>query len=188
MEIKGTAFLTRMQQAVAMKGEGGWDAFLHTLRQKDPYFVAPVLATTQIPVERWLTFMDLYVAHYFTCSRDEAYWKLGEGSAAWALSPGGPYALLIPKNNDVRALVEKSWPKMFRTYFSTGTIVTKLEGNVAHCWSREVPMHAYFEMLMHAYFKKSLELMGLSNITARRIKGADSPDGEMYYQLEFTPR
>jgi hypothetical protein len=187
VEIKGTAFLTRRDQAIQMGGEPRWEAFIGQLKKADPYFGQPILGTTMVPSDKWLAFMDAFVDHYFPGDRDRAYWTLGEGSASWALGPKGPYGLLLPKTKDLRALVDKSWPKLYAIYFSSGTVRTQLEGNVAHAWLRGIPMHPYFEILCNAYFKKSMEMLGMGKVTYERVKGSNSPDGEIYYRFTLTP-
>jgi len=82
MEIKGTAFLSKRNQIVRMHGQARWDAFLEGLRRKQPFFVENVLATTLIPVDAFLAFMDEVLAQFFT-GDERAYWEIGARSADW---------------------------------------------------------------------------------------------------------
>ena len=68
MEVKGVAFLARKQLIINKFGEEKWKQFMNKLKT--------ILATTWIPVEKFLKFQDVVTNEFFG-GDNTTFWELG---------------------------------------------------------------------------------------------------------------
>ena len=182
MDVKGTAFLARKSQVVAMCGEERWRSFLGRLAASRPVFGQPVTALTRIPLADFLAFQEAAVTELFD-GDPQAYWIMGEKSAEWALRDG-PYKVFLT-DKSVEQFVEVSLPSIWKAYYTEGRIDILREGRILNIKVLDVPIpHVYFEYLVMGYLKRSFELLGVKDCTPRRIRGVSAGDAEIHYQFE----
>ncbi|MBI5544689.1 MAG: hypothetical protein HY901_12425 [Deltaproteobacteria bacterium] len=183
MDVKGISFLTRMEQITKDAGEDAWNRFHLDLVKRDPFFERTILATTLIPIEKYLDFSDAAV-DAFAGGDKNTYWKVGENAALWALQNGPYRAILL--NKDARSFVERSLPRLWTTHFTDGAIQMRFAEELIEVEIHDLPVHhCVFEFLVMGYIKKALELFGLKSVVTERLKGWDSPDGEIHYRFRF---
>jgi hypothetical protein len=183
MNIKGTAYLTRKDTIIKAFGEQRWNAFSAKLAEKDKYFSNMIMNITLIPLDKFILFLDEVLKEFFN-NDNNSYWKLGEKSAEFSLSPGGPYhSYLLTK--DIKQLVESAMPKIWSTYFDGGTITTKFENNVAHITISGLPTkHIYFEYLVMGYLRQAFIIFGRKAVE-HRVRGFSIGNSDIYYQFEL---
>ncbi len=183
MNVKGTAYVTRKDTIVRAFGEERWKSFSNKLAAKDKFFGQMIMNITLIPLDKFVLFLDEVLKEFFNNDNNH-YWQLGEKSAEFALSPGGPYnSYLLSK--DVKQFVENGMPKLWSTYFDGGTLTAKFENNVAHLTISGLPIkHLYFEYLVMGYVRKSLDIFG-KRAVEHRIRGFSIGSNDIYYQFEM---
>jgi hypothetical protein len=188
MEAKGTAVLSRRAMVIKEMGEEGWNTFLSQLGEQDVYFRQTILATTLVPIDKFLLFNDGIVDLLFHGDRN-AYWTLGEQGARFATGPRGPYSVFL-SNPDLKKIVEIQWPKLWNAYLGSDSIFeSKLEGRIAQTRFAGLPCkHPYFEYFIVAYYRTTLQIVGYDPVTLNKIKGWDSEDGEVVYQYSVGER
>src|SRR5579884_3920648 len=94
MEVKGTAFIARKSMLEREHGPERFERVLRKVAATEPCFRAPILATTRLPVESFIKLNDAIVKELYD-GDEHSYFRFGEASAAWALSPSGPYKHLV---------------------------------------------------------------------------------------------
>jgi len=178
MEIKGTAFLSKRNQIVRMHGQARWDAFLEGLRRKQPFFVENVLATTLIPVDAFLAFMDEVLAQFFT-GDERAYWEIGARSADWALTEG-PYQLFLADRDIGRFLA--GMEQLWSVHFTASRLQLSFDGRCVEAQASGLPIwHGYFEYMVMGYLQRAFELAGWRT-TAERL----TPPRTRDFRYRFT--
>lgn len=183
MNVKGTAYLTRKDTIIKAFGEERWNSFSAKLVAKDIYFSQMIMNITLIPLDKFILFLDDVLKEFFNNDKMH-YWKLGEKSAEFALSPGGPYhSYLLTK--DIKQFVESGMPKLWSTYFDGGTFTARFENNVAHITIAELPtQHIYFEYLVMGYVRQALHIFGKKAVE-HRIRGFSTGNNDIYYKFEI---
>jgi len=183
MNVKGTAYITRKDTIIKTFGEKRWNAFNAKLIAKDKYFGNMIMHITLIPWDKFVIFLDDVLKEFFN-NNEMNYWELGEKSAEFALSPGGPYhSYLLAK--DIRQFVDSGMPKIWSTYFDGGAFSAKLENNIIHVTITDLPVkHIYFEYLVMGYVRRALVIFG-KNAIERRIRGFSMGNHDIYYQFEL---
>jgi hypothetical protein len=183
MNVKGTAYLTRKDTIIKAFGEESWNSFIAKLAAKDKYFSQMIMNITLIPLDKFILFLDDVLKEFFNndCTH---YWMLGEKSAEFSLSPGGPYhSYLLTK--DIKQFVEAVMPKIWSTYFDGGTFTARLDNNVAHIKIAGLPTkHIYFEFLIMGYLRKTLLIFGKKAVE-QRVRGFSLGDNDIYYKFEL---
>jgi hypothetical protein len=164
MEVKGTAFLSKRNQIVRMHGQERWDAFLEELSRKQPFFVANILATTLIPVDTFLAFMDAVLAQFFT-GDERAYWEIGARSADWALTEG-PYRLFLADRDIGRFLA--GMEQLWSVHFTASRLQLSFDGRLVEAQASGLPIwHGYFEYMVMGYLHRAFELAGWQTTVER---------------------
>lgn len=181
MQIKGTAFLGRKSMISQEFGEEAWEAFMARQAAKEPFWKEPIFPSTLIPYQLFFDFMEDLADEFYEGDR-WAFWRFGEASAQWALTEG-PYKSFLD-TKDVGEFVRAVFPVVWRIYCLEGVLEGRLKGNVAHVRLKDMPVsHIYFEYTVMGWAKRSLELLGVEKVEAKKIKGFESEDGEIYYQF-----
>jgi len=181
MNVKGTAYITRKDTIIKNFGEERWKSFSAALAAKDKYFSQTIMNITLIPLDKFIIFLDEVLKEFFNNDKMH-YWKLGEKSAEFSLSQGGPYhSYLLTK--DIKQLVETAMPKIWSTYFDGGTFTSRLENNVAHITISGLPTkHIYFEYLVMGYLRQALVIFGKKAVE-HRVRGFSLGNNDIYYQF-----
>jgi len=184
MNVKGTAYITRKDTIIKNFGEDRWKAFSAKLAEKDKYFNNMIMNITLIPLDNFILFLDEVLQEFFNNDKMH-YWKLGEKSADFALSPGGPYHSYV-LTKDIKQFVDQVMPKIWSTYFDGGTLTARFENNVAHITISGLPTkHIYFEYLVMGYVRQSLTILGKKYVE-RRVRGFSLGNNDIYYQYEIS--
>lgn len=184
MNVKGTAFLTRKDTIIKDFGKERWNSFITKLAERDKYFSNVIMSITLIPLDKFIVFLDDILKEFFN-NNNTHYWEMGEKSADFALSPGGPYrSYLLTK--DLKQFVEVGMPKIYSTYWDIGTLTGKLEKNVAHITMTGLPIkHIYFEYLVMGYLRQAFVIFGKKAVE-RRVRGFSMGSNDIYYQFELS--
>ena len=163
MNVKGTAYITRKDTIIKNFGEERWKSFSARLAEKDKYFNNMIMNITLIPLDNFILFLDEVLKEFFNNDKMH-YWKLGEKSAEFSLSQGGPYHSYV-LTKDIKQFVESGLPKIWSTYFDGGIFDARFENNVVHLKISEIPIkHIYFEYMVMGYFKQALKIFGKKSI------------------------
>jgi len=181
MRIKGTALLARKAIIEEAFGKEAWSKLLADMRRTRPFFDEPVTASSLIPVPDFLGIHDEIITRFYRGDTN-AYFRLGEQSAEWALTVG-PYKSFMTRK-DLASFVD-SFPALWAAYFheTTSTCAATLNGDVITLDARDLPVwHPYFEFLVAGYMKKGLELLG-ARVAMQRVRGG--PDGGKAFRYDF---
>jgi hypothetical protein len=185
MEVKGTAFLARKAMLVQELGEARCAEFLARYALEDPFFAQSVLATTTIPVEKFIALNDAMVRDLYS-GDTMSYFRFGEKSAEWALTVG-PYKNL--RESKSLGKFAEMGRLLYQNYFSQGRADTSIVGNnKVELRILGVPAayrHVYFEYAIVAYFKRGLELVGAKTVVMRRITGFSVGDPDVHYEYRI---
>lgn len=184
MRVKGTAYHARLNLLRAKLGADGVEAFVAKYCAAHPEFPSRVIATTQIPAEDFLAFIDAIVDEVYDGDQ-ESLWEIGFQSAEWSLTEG-PYKNLI-QAQDVERFASKA-PVMWSNFFDTGRAIQETHSD--HVDLRIVGLppglrHPYFEYSVVGYFKRGLEMHGVE-VELERIAGFASGDEEVHYKLHVS--
>ena len=184
MNVKSTVFTTAKVTIAATFGEERWNSFMAKLAEKDKYFKNVIMTITLIPLDKSIIFFEEMLKEFFNNDTNH-YWKLGEKSAEFSLSQGGPYhSYLLTK--DIKQLVESAMPKIWSTYFDGGTFTSRLENNVVHITISGLPTkHIYFEYLVMGYLRKAFTIFGKKAVE-HRVRGFSLANNDIYYQFELS--
>ncbi|HUN56127.1 MAG TPA: hypothetical protein VMU29_13330 [Smithella sp.] len=183
MNVKGTAYLTRKDTVIKTFGEERWNSFMAKLAEKDKYFNQTIMSVTLIPLDKFFLFLDDLLKEFFNNDK-MSYWKLGEKSADYSLSPGGPYQSYL-LTRDLKNFVDTAIPKLWSTYFDGGIFNARIEDNVAHVTISGLPIqHIYFEYLIMGYIRQALVLFGIKSVE-HRVRGFSIGNKDIYYKFEL---
>jgi hypothetical protein len=80
MHVKGTFFVGRKAFIIQQFGEARWSRFIERIAKKEPIFGEPILVTSLVPVEAYLSFQDELIQDLFG-GDNNVYWTIGEKSA-----------------------------------------------------------------------------------------------------------
>ncbi len=185
MEVKGTAFLARKAMLIQEIGEQRYATFIAAYALEDPFFAHAILATTTIPIEKFIAFNDAMVRDLYG-GDTMSYLRFGEKSAEWALTVG-PYKNLR-ESKSLEKFAEMG-RLLYQNYFSNGRAETWIvSDNKVELRIVGVPAeyrHVYFEYAIVAYFKRGLELVGAKKVTMRRLSGFSVGDAEVHYEYRL---
>ena len=183
MNVKGIVYLTGKTTIIAAFGEERWNTFHAKLAAKDKYFSQTIMNITLIPLDKFIIFLDDVLKEFFNNDKMH-YWKLGEKSAEFSLSQGGPYhSYLLTK--DIKQLIESAMPKIWSTYFDGGVFTAKFVNNVVHIKVTGVDVkNFYFEELIMGYNQQALKLFGKKSVV-KRVRSLSSGDDDIYFQVEL---
>jgi hypothetical protein len=186
MEVKGSFFAGRKALITHQFGEERWAQFIEALSEKEPIFRDPILVTTLVPVEAYLTFQDTLIREFFR-GDEEAYWTIGEKSAEWALTEG-PYKSHRSNAPSIEKFILQSLPLLWSAYYTKGRIEVELITNVVNLRIFALPVrHISFEYTVLGFVKKALQMLGLRAVTLKRLQGISAGDREIEYRISFTP-
>lgn len=185
MEVKGTAFLARKAMLIQEIGETRFAEFLARHALEEPFFAHAVLATTAIPIEKFIAFNDAMVRDLYG-GDTLSYFRFGEKSAEWALTVG-PYKNLR-ESKSLEKFAEMG-RLLYQNYFNNGRAETWIVGNNrVELRILGVPAeyrHVYFEYAIVAYFKRGLELVGARKVSMRRINGFSIGGADVHYEYQL---
>ena len=185
MEVKGTAFLARKAMLIQEIGEARYADFLASYALTDPLFADSILATTAIPIARFIAFQEAMVRDLYNGDR-MSYFRFGEKSAEWSLTVG-PYKNL----RDSKSLEKfaELGRLLYQNFYTVGQAETTIVGNnKVELRLFGIPAehhHVYMEYSITAYFKRGLELVGARAVTMRRIAGFSVGDPEVHYEYRL---
>lgn len=187
MDVKGTFFVGRKAFITQQYGEERWARFIAALGEREPIFTHPILVTTLVPVEAYLVFQDELIREFFA-GRDEAFWTIGEKSAEWALTEG-PYKNFKNNPRSLKKFVEQLLPLIWSAYYTEGRLDSELdEDGTVHIRIVELPVpHVSFEYAVIGWARRAFQLLGMRGVAAQRIRGMSAGDGDIYYQISFSP-
>ena len=182
MDVKGTAFLARKAMLIQEIGEPRFAAFMAAYALEEPFFAHTILATTAVPIEKFIAFNDALVRDIYG-GDTTSYFRFGKKSAEWALTVG-PYKNLR-ESKSLEKFAEMG-RLLYQNYFSNGRAETWIvSDNSVELRIVGVPAeyrHLYFEYAIVAYFKRGLELVGAKRVKMQRISGFSVGDAEVHYQ------
>jgi hypothetical protein len=183
MNVKGIIYLTGKSTIIKVFGQDPWDAFMVKLAAKDKFFSNVIMSVTPVPQEKFILFLDELVREFFNNDMMQ-YVTFGKVAAQYSLSPDGMHkSYLLTK--DTKQFVETVMPKFWSTYFDEGSVVTRLENNIAHLKITGLKLkHNYFEYLIMGFFQKSLKMFGNKNVP-KRIRSMAAGDADVYFQFEL---
>jgi hypothetical protein len=185
MQVKGNTIHARKSHIVHQYGEARWNALIERLAAQEPCFREIILPTTLISLEGYLLFQEEILREFFG-DDPSAYWIMGEKSAEWAFLQG-PYRSLATTKN-IRHFTEHTLVSLWKTYYTAGDVVSKLEGNTYHAEIHHLPRwHLSIEYTVMGYIKRALELLGLHQVTVEKIKSVLKNDQEISYNFTFNP-
>ena len=185
MEVKGTAFLARKAMIEREHGPVRFEEVMRKAALRDAVFKTAILATTRLPMDAFLRLNDLFVAELYD-GDEQSYFRFGEQSAAWALSPDGPYRRLVT-NRSVAEFVASA-PAIYRNYFDEGEARAEGHGDDIRLMILGVPephRHVYFEYAIMGYFKRGLEMVSGRRVKMTAHKGFSKGDAEVVYRYQL---
>ena len=186
MEVKGTAFLGRKAMIEREHGAARFDEVIRKAAVRDPAFRTAILATTRIPIDAFLRLNDLIVRELY--GGDElSYFRFGEQSAAWALSPDGPYRRLVVDKSVAEFIA--SAPTIYRNYFPHGEARAEHDADEVTLWIGGIDAphhHVYFEYAITGYFKRGLEMVSGRKVEMTLSKGFSKGDDEVVYRYRLS--
>ena len=181
MEVKGTAFLARRALVEQRFGGERFGEVVKKISETDPFFRAPVLATTRIPMASFLRFNQELINELFD-GDTRANFALGEASADWALS--GPYKQFVT-NRSVDAFVGSS-PAIYRNYYDEGEARAEtVDGKIALSLTLvPAPYRSeYIEFGIMGYFRRGLELVSGKVPKMSIERGFSRGDADVLYHF-----
>ena len=171
MEAKGVAFQARKQLVCEQFGEDKWNAFLKAYGEKDAYFRTDVLPTALIPIDKFLAFNEALLKEFYGGDQ-RAYVAMGEKTADYSLVDG-PYKTYL-RNRDYKKLVEESIPKLWKKFYTDGTLEISYSLGAVDAAIHGLPQrHVYFESAVVGFMKRTLELAGAKEVSYRKLPGDD---------------
>jgi hypothetical protein len=185
MDVKGTAFLARKAMLVEEVGEARAAAFLSRHAREDAFFAGPIVATTLIPIERFIAFQEAMRREFYADDPD-AYFHFGIRSADWSLT-AGPYKHLRASRSIAK--FAESGRLLYQNFYTAGRAETSIDGDVIDLRLLDMPpesRHAYVEQAIVGYFQRGLELVGARGVKHRRLRGFTTGDPDVHYQYTFT--
>ena len=181
MDVKGTAFLARKAMLIQEIGEARCNEFLARYALVDPLFAESILATTTIPIARFIAFQEAMVRDLYAGDR-MSYFRFGEKSAEWSLTVGPYKHLRETKSLEKFAELGRL---LYQNFYTAGQAETTIVGNnkveLRLFGIPEEHHHVYLEYSITAYFKRGLELVGARSVMMRRITGFSVGDFDVHY-------
>ncbi len=165
MNVRGMAFEARQNQIVSDFGIDRWEEFMEKFRESHPEFPQSILPTTWIPIEQFIGLGEALIKEFYYQDEKEIYILWGEKSAEHAMREGGPLHILVKKKglNALKNFINKILPSIWPIYYDEGRTETKLEGNIIHGHTYDLPKYyAYFEYTVLGFVLKELELIGFT--------------------------
>lgn len=184
MNVKGTAFFARKLLLEAEFGEADAKKMIEAAVAAVPDFPPLILVSTLIPMAPFLKLQDEILKRYFD-GDTHSFFEFGEMSADWALTKGPYKGLAADKDIDAFAA---SGAAIYRTYFDTGTAATALRDGHVEFRIEGIPRefrHVYVEYGTVGYFKRGMEILGATNVDARRLRGYSMGSDHVHYEIHF---
>jgi hypothetical protein len=181
MHTKGTSFLGRRSAIVRQFGEPLWNAYIKAYAQVDPFFAQPILATTQIPSEKFVAFNDRLIDSFFG-GRKAGYWTFGEQSASWGLIHG-PYKRFRTEGDTGRLLEQV--PHLWSGYHDAGVCqAERLDPRTFEVSLVGVPIrHPYFELTLMGFMGRTFQLVTRTAHDYELVRGFTKGDRDIVFRL-----
>ncbi len=180
MNVSGLPFTQFKAQLIYEFGEERWNDFFEDLKESHSFFEDAVLATTKIPLEEYLAFMDARVKE-FNNGDEKIFWKFGKQAAIVSLRESGPYYAFIRSKRTPESFFSSILHRVWTMTYDEGIAKNVAEGNIFHVYIRDLPRyHPYFEYSVMGFVLKALELYGT---TIKEIIKVKASAKEIYYKL-----
>jgi hypothetical protein len=186
VKIKGSALLARREIVTRRFGADAWARLVADMAAVYPYFHSHLMASSLVPVPEFLAFHDELLRRFYP-DDDGIYFRLGEESAAWALTEG-PYKNFMARK-DVASFVGSA-ANLSNAYWAEAACVytAVLEGDVVDFQVAGIPYwHPYFEYLVAGYVKGALEMLCGNRVTAECVKGGSGTEYHYRFHLSGEP-
>ncbi|MFX1389952.1 MAG: hypothetical protein ACFE9Z_07825 [Promethearchaeota archaeon] len=184
MNVKGIAFIHAKEAHEEGLGKEQWDKFFQKFKKDYPGFPDDVLASSNIPIDLYLSFMTELIKEFYN-GDERVYWRFGSGAARSSLAEGGYFDVFTKHQKSPEKFIKFVLARIWNSYFDMGRQEFLLEGNILHARLLDLPKyHPYFELVSMGYIKGALDVIG---IKAKDIKKIKSSAKETYYQytLDF---
>ncbi len=157
MKVKGVNFLSRKEAIEKRLGKDRWEAFMEKLIEKEPYYANPVLPSSLIPAEKFITFIEMLTDEFFN-GDPMSSWEAGRQAADWAFNVG-PYQSLL-KNKDLDSFIENVIPILWSLYFTEGKVDVSRSDNSITVRITNVPVrHITMEYSVLGFLERSFEIL-----------------------------
>ncbi len=180
MNVKGLSFLPTRSQLIYEFGEERWNDFFESFKVSHPYFDQVILATTEIPMEKYISFIDAMLKEFYN-GDEKIYWRLGRLSAKFTLSEKGPFHAFVRSKREPKEFLSKILHRLWDMNFTGGNAKNEVEGNILHAYIYDLPKyHIYFEYVVMGYIEKALEIIGAKVKEITKVKGTAK---EIHYKF-----
>ncbi|KKM85049.1 hypothetical protein LCGC14_1293020 [marine sediment metagenome] len=180
MKTKGIAFLQYKAQLTHVFGEERWNDFFEMLKTSNPYFTQAILATTQVPVDEFISFIDAMVKEYYN-GDEKIIWRFGRQVAKYSLSEKGPFYAFIRSKREPEAFISKILHRIWSMYYDEGRAKNELEGNIMHAYILDLPKYyRYIEYSVMGFIQQAIELIGVLVKETVKVK---SSAREIHYKF-----
>ncbi|KKM93096.1 hypothetical protein LCGC14_1211870 [marine sediment metagenome] len=180
MNINGLPFLQFKSQLIYEFGEERLNDFFEALKDTNSFFEDAVLATTKIPLEDFLAFMDAMVKEFYN-DDEKIFWKFGKQAAIVSLRESGPYYAFMRSKRTPESFFSSILHRVWTMTYDEGIAKNVVEGNFFHVYILNLPLyHVYLEYSTMGFVKKALELYGT---TIKEIIKVKASAKEIYYKL-----
>ncbi len=180
MNIQGIAYLQYKAQLVHVFGEERWNRFFEMLKISNPCFIQDILATTQVPIEEFISFTYSMVKEYYY-GDEKIIWRFGRQVAKYSLSEKGPFYAFIRNIREPEAFISKILHRLWSMYYDDGRAKNVLEGNIMHAYIVDLPRYYfYIEQSVMGFIEQALELTGVLVKETIKVKGSAK---EIHYKF-----
>ena len=180
MKVKGLSFLPTKLQIIYEFGEERWDDFFEMFKASHPYFNQGIIATTEIPMEEYISFLDAMLKEFYN-GDEKTYWRLGRLNAKFTLSEKGPFHAFVRSKRAPKDFISKILHRVWNMNYTGGSAKNEVEGNIMHAYIFDLPRyHIYFEYVVMGYIEKALEIIGVQVKETIKVKGTAK---EMHYKF-----
>lgn len=180
MNVKGLAFQQFRSQLIYEFDEERWNNYFEILKESNPFFQQGVIATTNIPLEEYITFLDTMLKEFYK-NDEKMYWILGKLSAIYTLSEKGPFHAYIRTKRDPESFISKILHRVWNMYYDEGSVKYQVKENIMHAYILDLPKyHIYFEYNNMGYAEKALGIIGVQVKETIKVKSSAK---EIYYKF-----
>ncbi|MFX1297215.1 MAG: hypothetical protein ACFFD2_20475 [Promethearchaeota archaeon] len=180
MNVKGLAFIQIKTQITYVFGKERWNIFFNQLKESNSFFNLSILATTKIPINEYLVFVDTMLKEFYKNDK-KVFWKMGKDGATTSLAKDGPFRVFLKRKRNPQAFINSILPRIWNLYFDEGYEKFLLDKNIMYVYIFNLPIyHVYFEYTTMGYIERALELFG---VTIKKIIKLLGSTKEIHYKL-----